>query len=219
MEERTTPATWSEVTDAVKARLLSDPAALHYLKPFLGREQTVSAAAREMGCSLATMLYRVRTFLGAGLLAVIREQKRAGRPIKYYRTVADGFFIPFALTPYTDLEALLSSVDSERQQIFVRTVAQLLREAGIEGRRIYRKGDEIHSEAAPSLEGGLDFQHPSLRHGLDVSSELTLTRESAAALNQELRALLERYKGQVSDGNPYLLSLMLLPLIGLSNQS
>jgi hypothetical protein len=217
MKKYSDPVPWSEVTDTEQARLFSDPAALRYLKPFLGREQTVSAAAREAGCSLETMLYRVRTFVRAGLLAVIREQKRAGRPIKYYRTVADGFFIPFALTPYTDLEALLSSVDSERQQVFIRTVAQLLREAGIEGRRIYRKGDEIHSEAAPSLKGSLDFQHPSLRHGLDVSSELSLTRESAAALNQELRALLERYKGQVTEGKPYLLSLMLLPLIDLSS--
>ena len=49
-----------------------------------------------MGCSLNTMLYRIKTLLlRAGLLEVVREEPRKGRAVKIYRSVHDAYFIPF----------------------------------------------------------------------------------------------------------------------------
>ena len=54
------------VTDAEQARLLSNPASFRFLEPFVARERSVTAAAAEVGCSLDTMLYRVKTMLKEG---------------------------------------------------------------------------------------------------------------------------------------------------------
>lgn len=50
------------------------------------------------------MHYRAKTFLDSGLLKVVREEKRAGLPVKIYRSIADAFFIPFELSNHADQE-------------------------------------------------------------------------------------------------------------------
>lgn len=95
------------VRDPNQAQLLTESRSKEFFKPFVARELTASQAAHEVGCELSAMLYRIRTFQAAGLLAVVRQEKRAGRPLKVYRAVADAFFIPFDLTPYADYEERL----------------------------------------------------------------------------------------------------------------
>ena len=73
---RSPPDDALEVTDPAQVRLLTDPVSKAYFKPFLGQALSVSEAAEVHGCSLNAMLYRVRTFLDAGLLEIIRTQKR-----------------------------------------------------------------------------------------------------------------------------------------------
>ncbi len=98
-----------EVHDPLQARLLTHPVSKEFFKPFLARERTVSQTAAELGRSVSATLYRVKTFLRAGLLYVAREEKRSGRPIKHYRSVADAFLIPSETTPYAGLEERLSA--------------------------------------------------------------------------------------------------------------
>lgn len=95
------------MTDPTQARLLTDPRSKAFFKPFLVRERSVTEAARLLGCPLNTMLYRVGTLVRAGLLRVVREERRAGRAVKVYRSVHDAYFVPFALTLYATLEERL----------------------------------------------------------------------------------------------------------------
>lgn len=74
---------------------LADHDMRRFLEPFLGRECTARAAANELGEDLDRVLTRVRRFLRVGLLRVTRIEPRAGRAVKFYQTVADGFFIPY----------------------------------------------------------------------------------------------------------------------------
>ena len=83
------------VSDPEQARLLSNRESFRFFEPFVARELSATGAAEEVGCALDTMLYRIKTFVRAGLLQVSRLEKRAGRPIKHYRSVYDAYFIPF----------------------------------------------------------------------------------------------------------------------------
>jgi len=92
------------VSDQTQARFLTDPAKKTFFLPFLARERRIAEAATEVGCSTNRMLHQVRTLLDCGLLHVLREEPRAGRAVRVYRSVHDAYFVPFAATPYDTLE-------------------------------------------------------------------------------------------------------------------
>ncbi len=192
------------VRDAEQARLLSDPKSFHYLEPFIAQTRTVTAAAEEVGCNVDTMLYRVKVFLKVGLLKVVREEKRAGRPIKHYRSGSDAYFVPFEVTPYAGLEERIAEMRLANGIEIVPAMARLLREFGWEGQRIYRhpKG-EVWRESALDAEVSLpDFNDPSLPIGRQFFSELYLLDEDARALQRELYEVWGRYEKKSERGGP-----------------
>jgi predicted ArsR family transcriptional regulator len=67
------------------------------LLPFVARESTLSAAANQLGMSMASAHYHVRRLLSFGLLQITRTEQRRGRPVKHYRSTHDAFFIPSEL--------------------------------------------------------------------------------------------------------------------------
>jgi hypothetical protein len=105
------------VTDPRQAELLTDPTSKQYFAPFLAQHRTVKDAATLVGCALNTMLYRVKVMLGAGLIEVVERRPRAGRTVKVYRSVHDGYFVPFGTTPYATLE---DRVAAQGKPIFAR---------------------------------------------------------------------------------------------------
>ncbi|SDS51896.1 Helix-turn-helix domain-containing protein [Friedmanniella luteola] len=90
------------VTDRRQARLLTDPRSAAFIHPFLGRERSTAEAAREAGCALTTMAYRIRVLHQAGLLRIVRTHHRPGRPISYYRSTQDAYRVPLAATDFAD---------------------------------------------------------------------------------------------------------------------
>src|SRR5690606_40272162 len=112
---------------------------LRHLAPFLGRTLSVSEAARETGEKANTTLKRVQRFVEMGLLEVVGERKRAGRPVKLYRTVADVFFVPFEATHSESLEAALAERDAYWEAMLRRNVVRARSERlGTWGTRFYR---------------------------------------------------------------------------------
>lgn len=92
-----------EVTDPAQARILTDPDRVRFLLPFLGRERTIGQAAAALGVTGNALLYRVRRMVEAGLLQVVAERPRAGRAIKVYRSIHDGYRVPMSAMHYDDL--------------------------------------------------------------------------------------------------------------------
>lgn len=202
------------VTNPDQARLLSDPKSLRFFSPFLTSEKTVARAAREIECEPHTMLYRVRTFLKAGLLRVTREEKRAGRSVKHYRSSYNAYFIPFSTTPYADLEERLREQISPLTDELVRSFALVLRQIGHDGQWLYRDTDGlVSSESGEEARFGLDFDNPAWPVVYDFRCELCLPREEAKVLQRELRDLYARYlpQRQVSSGEKYVLQVALVP--------
>ncbi len=129
------------VQTATQAELFSDPVAVKFLEPFLGRERSASQAAAELGVAIDTLLYRVNKFLDAGLLEIVRLEPRAGRPIKIYRTIADGFYVPFALTGFAEHEEQMRELLRADEDVIVAAASRMRRAMREEGQRIFRAAD------------------------------------------------------------------------------
>jgi len=207
---------WLEVDNPVQARVLTDPTSRALLEPFIGAEKSVTQAAGELGCSVQRLLYRVRQFQEAGLLEEVRQEPRAGRPIRLYRAVADGFHIPFALTPFADMEALIARQHAPTDRLRNRASARLVLESGGQGRRIYRDAHsgELNVESDASAPDNLP-EWMWGQSGNDVTLEVYLKPETARAFALELRDLCARLQDASlpeMQGQRTLVHLGLLPL-------
>ena len=216
------------VTDPEQARLLSDRESFRFFEPFVARELSATEAATELDCKLDTTLYRIKTFLKAGLLGVSRLEKRAGRPIKHYRSVHDAYFIPFEVTPYAELEERMREHYRAQEAVILPATAKLLRASGLEGYEFYRHSESgtVWSNSA-SRTGELSdllklFFNPhdaqlaaSYRGpiGGDFNSTLHLTDAEAKALMLKLYELRNNIETrQPAPGTkPYFLSMTFLP--------
>lgn len=186
------------VHKTLQAAILDDQTLARFFYPFVGKEKTVSQAAAEIGCKLNAMHYRVRTFVEAGLLRVVREEKRAGRPVKVYRAVADAFFVPFRLTSHaTQQEGWLAHIEPVARRIAQSMVEQdLARE--VAGQCIFRdECDNLVSLGGRELSGGSEIVfHPDAHQkplGSDRFGNIFLTETEARGLERELVELFGRY--------------------------
>ena len=188
------PEAFLIIEDERQAELLSDTRSFEYFAPFIAREKSVSEVAAELGCSLETTLYHVNKLLEVGLLRITGEQARAGRPIKRYRSVADAFFVPFHLTPYTDLEARLRSSTQVFQQRLMSSVAKTLHQYKLYGQQIYRAPDgEVWRTSAEGVADPLEGERDALPIATHMQSEMYLTEAEARAFQHALRDLWEEH--------------------------
>ena len=202
------------VTTAAAAQTLADPLRQRLLAPFLGRDCTVARAAAELGVPPNSLLYRVKRAEAAGLLRVVRETPRAGRTVKVYRSVADAFYAPFALTRAATLEALLVAMEAPYKAAFYRSIARALTQAETEvGFIVWRSAEnEVRTRFAAGpdrLFGPLEDDAPSVLPFW--SPEVWLEPDDAKALLGEMVSLIERYHYR-GGRKRYLLQLGLAPL-------
>ena len=209
------PEAFHVVEDPVQARLRSNPTAVRYFEPYLARDRTVKGAADEVGVPLDTMLYRVRRVLAAGLLRVVREEPRAGRAIKVYRSAAEAYFVPFHATPYADLAERLRQELGPFLNESTDILARLLSRMGVEGRRLFRTTEgEVWQDASDTAARRFD---PEASHVPPVewtSGRLRLREEDAREMLHELRSLWRRmHERQVAaeEGAVYRVMVMLVP--------
>ncbi|MGL4743847.1 MAG: hypothetical protein ACRCXL_05600, partial [Dermatophilaceae bacterium] len=109
------------VTEAKAIRCLVDAEHLMYLGAFVGREQSVAKAARELGVPFARAYVRVRTLERVGLLRKHRVQRRKGRPITTYVATAQEFDIPLSVLFGT---REVGAVENRWHDRFVRALEQ-----------------------------------------------------------------------------------------------
>jgi hypothetical protein len=177
-----------EVKNPLAARLLATPEMAVSLKLFMRGPAPIKDLAEAERLPLATAHYRVMRFLEAGLLQKVGERRRKGRPQALYQAVDREFLIPRELIPPQVLARL------EGARAWRREFEEGLRRAG-EG---YASGLLVRL-----LEDGvLDFaplREPeppllNLWHG-----GLWLSLEEAKTLQEELLALVEKYKHRRGD--------------------
>lgn len=205
MTQGSTSRTWTYLDDPKAARMLTDARARRFLEPLIGQEKTVREIAEELSVSMSSVLYRVRQFTALGLVRVQRSEARRGRLIKYYRSVKDGFFVPFEVTPLEAQEALSPHIFSELQRVLNLSIGQAwLGAAGEQpllGLHIYRsESGFLNQNIVPDpdadqphrfYEGLLEPEAPAV---WDTWGSLELSQVDAKALQTEIAALLGRYR-------------------------
>lgn len=215
------------VTASAAVRLLTHGRVRRVLGAFLAGEGTVAGSARETGLDLRIVHRDVRALCAAGLLTVVREEKRAGRPIKVYRAVASAFFVPFSATGAAELTELGGSFDARYEALYrsaqAREFGRAHREQGGGrewGVRLYLAPEghvevDVGYEGADLVEAGVRYQGPQ---GLFLHAEtvVTLTDEEAREVQVELVRLLMRLRPRTlahaaaGTGRPRLLRLGLV---------
>jgi len=198
------------------AALLLDPTQVRYLEPFLGREATATEVARQLGEPVNIVHYRVMKMLKLGLLEMKREQRRAGRPTKWYGSRAERFFAPFSDSPGATLADALTADEAEWQQRLTRGLARVM------------------ERAAPGAEWGVEFfSGPEGRLAKRLSrhpggttnwwripgtlnwweTDIYLSREEADNLAQGLNEVLAQYrKGSTKErGARYIVRIAIAP--------
>lgn len=195
---RPTSADFYRVRTERQAHLLEDPDISNFFVPFLAREETVASAARTLGCKVNAMHYRARTLLDAGLLEVVREKKRAGLPVKVYRSVADAFFIPFELSRHADREAHMTERYGSILEQIAKANTRRENRRGRVGQCLFRDAaGDVASFGGVELPNGSDIRlnvdDPDRPIGADRMGNVFLTEKEARSLQGELDSLFRRY--------------------------
>jgi DNA-binding MarR family transcriptional regulator len=192
-------------------RFVTDPSRLQQLSPFLDAEVTVSEVAAHLRLAPNAAYKLVRQLERLGLVRRTREQKRAGKSLKFYRATAERFSVATRRLPLELLlEARHAHYWSRMQRVFNRVQAERqLEDAGWsfaldrthQGQVFLRPFDET-GRAVSALESS----RPAVLNGW---VELDLTGQQAKALQNELFEVLQRYDGSVTNGRRYLLGMFL----------
>lgn len=171
-----------EASDQVAVFL--DPRRRRILTAFLGREASLTEAAKRLAIPLNALAYHVGRLIELGLLLVVREQKRAGRPIRYYRAAADSFLIPAAAMGRRVGDGLTAELRSALDRAdLLAGASDLLVSLDEAGRpRLQRRGGNVDADAC------------------EYWRVLSLSAAEAGQLSRELRTLLRRYEGAPGRG-------------------
>jgi len=189
------------VGDREQARLLTDSRAQTFFRVFLAHDSTASEAATELGVDLNAVLYRIKTFLAAGLLQVVREIPRHGRAIKVYRSVHDAYFIPYELTPFATLEERLLQHLSFEIKERARLQAKRMAASGWSGQRLYRNElGETWSDSARGPDSELDWLAPERAGSIDFWTDALLSETEAMEIQKLLYQTLKSVEGRSAGG-------------------
>lgn len=178
------------------ALLMQDSPRRQLLLSMIKQSRSIAEIAREAGLQIGRAHYLIRDFERRGLVEVERSVSRRGRPIRYYRAISDGFFIPI-------------------EQVTASPGAGLAAELR----------DRLDDELARSDEDGILFdtneageprvswfQAPSRRNVVAEFWRMPkLSNDDARALIDDLRALLDRYELKASGNRTFLAHAAVVP--------
>lgn len=151
-----------------------DPEAIAFLRdsiqwkmftPFMS-ESSVSSAAKSAGVSLHKMYVFAQKGVRLGLLEVTRTEARKGRPIRFYHTVSESFFIAFEDMATVDLEdELLTGWHQWEGRVYAATAKHL--------EEVFERAEARGSGPWGRLYGSLDANFSQL----SFASEKGFTKE------------------------------------------
>ncbi|WP_189005420.1 hypothetical protein [Deinococcus roseus] len=202
-----------EVSDPEVAAFLTEAASVRYFEPFLGQECTLKDAASQLKISMSGLFYWLQRMLDLQILEVSRIQERRGRAIKHYRSVADGFFIPFHLTRAGTHEDMLRDREKPQQDLLIRSMARV-REKQPQKWGILLSREEpglirsmFASADGPAKAGA---QSPASMSGWITAH---LSPAQASMLQQRMQDLLQEVTlmGEAGEGEHYVLHVGMAP--------
>lgn len=195
----------SRATTERQAALLLDPANYRLLDTLMGRACSAGDVARALGEDVRRAHYRLGRLVDAGLVQVVGEEKRAGRPIKRY-AMHPNWFVPFELTSAETIEGLLSDQLRPRLERFVGLLARDLHETAGVGVRFERGEDGVLNVRL--YDGGTSARPdaPLIANW----GRLRLSDVQARSLLRDMQSLLGRYEALADEqAKPYTVGVFL----------
>lgn len=165
-----------DVSSSSVARILEDPRRRRLLLSLIEQERSLKEAADSNKLPLNLAHYHLNKLLSAELVEITRQQKRAGRPVRFYRARYSAYFIPAALLRTPPMEKLGRGLAAALESARHRSGVGVLLDVDDSGRARIR-------EAAGSG-----------RLPLEVWRRLNLSRRDAEALFEELTKSIHRYE-------------------------
>jgi len=184
------------VTQPRSAAAFSDPLRRRLVLLLAGRERSVGQMAETTGVDIRRLHYHVTALRKLGLIKVARVQRRAGRPIKLYRAVADAFFVSDDIAPSSPSAALNDELR--------RSLAKL-RDPARHG-VLYRLGDDGEPRMQP-VRGSGSGGAPSAEQW----RVLRLTRADALRLAEKIERCLGEFAGRDGAAKAYLVHFAMAP--------
>ncbi|MCA9840056.1 MAG: hypothetical protein KC422_24310 [Trueperaceae bacterium] len=215
---------WQVITDSERANFIISPQSRRFLEPFILEECSVGELAAKLEVDISSALYRVRQLLRLGLIKEVRQEARRGRPIRYYKSVAEGFYVPFSATTYANTESLGPETFGNVHELLIKSIAKAWTEAAGSpvdlGIHIFRHEEGWVSSNITPLpredNPGQFFDkllEPDSAAVWDSWGSRKLSKESAKRLQIELANVLDRYPDEADKGNKtYMVRLAMAPL-------
>ena len=209
------------VNDDKMAGFLTKLDHLTYIQAFLGQENSVKNAAEQASVKPNQMLYYVRKMHSVGLLRITRTSNKRGKEIRYYRCIADEFFVPMQYTPFENLEAFFRAASNLMLDKQVYSQAQAVMNNTVHENYGFWMGytpgtEDLHFRLARKADVGLASNGqvanvPKLA-SLPVAMScrrIRLSREKAEWLRQQVMEL--HSLPEETEGEYYILRLALAP--------
>ena len=189
--------TLRRIEDRRTADYLMDPKrGWRYFWPFLDTERSPSEVSRLIDAPLNQLHYHIKIMLELDLIRATRNQVRAGRPIRFYRSSFEACFIPFPTTSAESFEALIARNDALWGRWLSSELARVW--SSIDGQwgwhcsrnpegavRLEERPQRHHDQWNP-----LAADAPSVLNHWGV---LALEETQAKCLQREMNELFERY--------------------------
>ena len=196
---------WKRIESSKAAKVLLDYLELKLLEPFFQEPCSVSNAAKVLSMDIKQLHYHVQHFVDLGLLKITSTEKRPGRPIKLYQTVAQGFFVPFTLANVENLEDFSIAFTKPVQQELAHGIVKALIDTipdlvswGINVTRDPKLGMQYFP--APKPGDATLFTIMVSDENFPAASDrwhyLELNHKDAKEFEKEMQALVEYYKGK-----------------------
>jgi DNA-binding transcriptional ArsR family regulator len=172
------------VRSAAVARVLEDGRRRRILLSLVAQERSLKEAAELNRLPLNLAHYHLRQLIAADLVEITREQKRAGRPVKFYRARYGAYFVPAWLLRSRPTDQL------------ARTLADALESSrALSGAGVLFDVDDCGRPRMRETAGSAPLP-------LEIWRRLKLSQKDAEALFSELTATFHRYelasKGQTN---------------------
>jgi hypothetical protein len=207
---------WFRVEDPRACTVLTDRALLCVLGQFMGQESTISKAANNLKMTVTAVYKLVKRFEALRLIRVVRSEARNGRPTRFYRSVAESFFIPFRTHP---IESISQQNWALHQTSFRRGLERLYREERFVEQdwgvcTTTALTGEVYLEITSGSDAAWDYLNPEAPAVLSGWNPVFLDFEDAKAMQAELMAVALKYM-EKRGARKYLLGLFMTDVDGV----
>ena len=190
------------INNSKTAQILLTEELQSHLITFSSHPKTIKKAALELGMTIKDLYYHVNKLCAHNLLEVVTTKPRAGRPIKYYRTSAENFIIPYQTSQVTSLKEFAEIIINAFFEAFYHSYfpKDFISQVGIKVHIKNGRYIKFFVQESDGWHDKLEFPKPYNLNTIELAI-LYLSEKEAKALRQDLFSVFNRYNRKLPQNN------------------